>query len=141
MVADRVNAMIRTASSIQSQPPSRFFRASCRPNTMTASSAANASRLELPTMPWIGPPSSNQLRDQNSISGSLPSGYSTQKGSTGWRTTSDTTSSNRIERARTSRSATPNALTISSQLNDTATATPAVTVIPVASTPSAEEPG
>src|SRR5690554_2086469 len=141
MVADRVSATVTPATSIQNQPFSlpTMPDANCKPTTTTARRAAKASRLELPTTPWIGPPSNNQLRDHSSIRGSSPSGYSTQNGSTGWRITAETSNSNTIDSPRISRNANPRAFRSSSQLNATAVATPAVTVIQLVSTPSADD--
>jgi hypothetical protein len=65
-VVERVRASVLRATSIHALVQNRDVdrAAICTPNTITARRAAKASRLELPTMPWMRPPSNSRSRDQ-----------------------------------------------------------------------------
>ena len=65
-VDERVRASVPRAMTSHRPVQGREVEraAICTPNTITASSAANASRLALPTMPWMRPPSKSRSRDQ-----------------------------------------------------------------------------
>jgi hypothetical protein len=69
MVADRENSRATAATTSHSALQRRrtVRSANCRAKTIRPTAATKASRAELPTMPWIRPPSNtsnNSLRDQ-----------------------------------------------------------------------------